>query len=500
MRLPLLALLLVGIAATESPAQITRFPYQAVIEANDVDVRSGPGRKYYPTNKLNQGDRVIVHRHDPGGQYMISPPAGSFSWIPVDAVKKLNDGLGVLTQPNVSVRIGSTLVEEHDIEQVRLSTGDRVEIVGAGQVATTNGPVQMYKIKPPAGEWRWISGQFVTPVDPMVRRQQDHDPFAVPSQAKKSLREQQEAAAKEQAAKKREATLAEQASDLSPGAAVVQTSANDADLDAERAALEDLDEHFRYMVDAEPDRWLLDELGGAYQELHDNAATPAFASLVRLRLQAIERYRKIQDKYVDFIQLTSETDEREAQYVAQLQQLGGDVEYADVHLLAPEAEMVETTVIESDEGESGPILSFEEQEIETWQTAPSASADQGPIIQQSHSHEEPHAHGGWTPTSRGTVQHAAADVPAELHAAEQLASFEVTGIVQRSRARQRGVPRHVLIAPDGQFIGFLQAPRGLNLDRFLGRPVALHGQNMQRPDLRANFIIVHDISPVHMVR
>lgn len=508
MRLPLLALLIVGTLPAQLPAQVARFPYQAIIEANDVDVRSGPGRKYYPTNKLKQGDRVIVHRHDPGGQYMIAPPAGSFSWIPVEAVKQLSDRVGVLTQPNVSVRIGSTITDEHDIEQVRLSTGDQVEILGTAQITTNRGPVSMYKIKSPAGEWRWVSGQFVTPLDPTVRRQQDHDPFAIPSQAKSSMRAQHEEAvkAKAKAEAERKARLAQQADDLADGAAVIQTSADDEEHDAERDALKNLDDHFRQMVDAEPDQWKLDELAVGYQQLHDNAGTKSFASLVRTRLQAVERYRKIQNQYVDFIQLTSETDRREAEYLAQLDQ-HSEFEQADVQLLAPEPESFETveTVIESDE--SGPILSFEEQG--EWQTVPAAS---GPelILQQSHTEEVSEDHGGWVPATQGpphSVEHAAFETAENPHHAHHhhshgphhAAAPETVGVVHRSRMRHRGAPQHVLVGPHGHVIAFLQARRGINLDRFVGRPVDVQGQRMRRPDLRSDFIVVHGIRPVQMV-
>ena len=36
------------------------FPYKAYVSADDVYVRSGPGRNYYPTSKLRTGDRVEV--------------------------------------------------------------------------------------------------------------------------------------------------------------------------------------------------------------------------------------------------------------------------------------------------------------------------------------------------------------------------------------------------------------------------------------------------------
>ena len=57
------------------------FPYKAYVTAAEVYVRSGPGRTFYPTDKLHTGDQVEVYRHDPGGWCAIRPPEGSFSWV-----------------------------------------------------------------------------------------------------------------------------------------------------------------------------------------------------------------------------------------------------------------------------------------------------------------------------------------------------------------------------------------------------------------------------------
>ena len=65
-----------------SCAQIKEFPYEATVVAEEAYIRSGAGESYYPTQKLPRETTVIVHRHDPGGWYMIDPPQGSFSWIP----------------------------------------------------------------------------------------------------------------------------------------------------------------------------------------------------------------------------------------------------------------------------------------------------------------------------------------------------------------------------------------------------------------------------------
>ena len=42
-------------------------PYDAVVESDEAFVRCGPGKDYYPTEKLKRGDHVTVRRHDPDG-------------------------------------------------------------------------------------------------------------------------------------------------------------------------------------------------------------------------------------------------------------------------------------------------------------------------------------------------------------------------------------------------------------------------------------------------
>ena len=67
-------------------AQVRSFPYEAAIETDGVPVHSGPDGKFYETSRLKRGSRVTVHRHDPGGWYMIAPPAGEFGLVKADEV------------------------------------------------------------------------------------------------------------------------------------------------------------------------------------------------------------------------------------------------------------------------------------------------------------------------------------------------------------------------------------------------------------------------------
>ena len=132
------------------------FPYVAYVNSSDVYVRSGPGRDYYPTDKLNKGEKVEIYRHDPGGWYAIRPPRNSFSWISARNLDPVDDTLAVVNSKRAVARVGSALAEVRDVIQVRLDVGEKVELI---EPPSGNSPWQ--KIAPPAGEFRWIFSKFV---------------------------------------------------------------------------------------------------------------------------------------------------------------------------------------------------------------------------------------------------------------------------------------------------------------------------------------------------
>lgn len=137
------------------------FPYKAYVVSEDVYVRSGPGKNYYPTQKLKVGQEVEVHRHDPGGWYAIKPPEGSFTWVSGRYLQKKGKGLAVVTGDRVGARVGSQLSDIRDVIQVRLERGEVVEILEEKQFASGSEAGMWYKIAPPSGEFRWVFGKFV---------------------------------------------------------------------------------------------------------------------------------------------------------------------------------------------------------------------------------------------------------------------------------------------------------------------------------------------------
>lgn len=135
MRQHLILAAFVGVfAAAPVFAQATNLG-PATILLQEVEVRSGPSKTFFPTSKLYRNDQVQVLREskEAPGWYEIKPPAGSFSWINSKHVKQIDAKHAVVecdpTRP-VSVMPGSRLVnQEPNRESMKLTQGVIVVIV-----------------------------------------------------------------------------------------------------------------------------------------------------------------------------------------------------------------------------------------------------------------------------------------------------------------------------------------------------------------------------------
>ena len=128
-------------------------PKIGTVTGSSVYVRSGSEQNYYAVTKLNRGDEVTVvgERY---GWLEILPPKGVFSVVDKNYVDPVDDKTGVLNG-RTWVQAGSLLVDRHYANQVKLSKGDRVHLLGE----TPDG--KFYKIAPPRNAHLWISGDFV---------------------------------------------------------------------------------------------------------------------------------------------------------------------------------------------------------------------------------------------------------------------------------------------------------------------------------------------------
>lgn len=163
-------------AGASAWAEQSDYPYTAYVSIDDAYVRSGPGKHYYPTDKLVRGDAVEVYRQEPGGWLAIRPPKKSFSWVPASMLQPTKKHLATISGDRVASHVGSRLDESRDVVQVRLERGEEVEILTAEPI-TVNGQQELWcKIAPPSGEFRFIYGKFVdrnqpAPIAPSIVRE-----------------------------------------------------------------------------------------------------------------------------------------------------------------------------------------------------------------------------------------------------------------------------------------------------------------------------------------
>lgn len=297
--------LLCGLLLSSSlSAAVTQFPYEAVVRTDNAAVRCGQGKNYYVTAQLRKGTQVVVHRHDPGGWSMISPPEGSFSWIAADQVRVDAPGTGTveLSEGDTSgapVWIGSDQGDHHSVRQRVLRTGDTVQILGEDSFDKG----RFYKIAPPAREFRWIKGDFLLPADPTLRQEALNDPYANPLAADSAPVEES----------------SEEPDSESPVPSLPRVAAREvrgsSDEASPKAALREIDRHYSEMMELDPAQWDIDELVQSYQGLA--ASAPELAGQIQQRLAVLEPRRKLHAEYQSLLQLSAETTARDQELAAQ---------------------------------------------------------------------------------------------------------------------------------------------------------------------------------------
>ena len=135
-----------------------KFPYQAFVLKDETLILSGPGESHYPTERLDQGATVEVHRKDPGGWFAIRPVNGSFSLVPEAALEMLDENVGRVIESGTQAWVGTKLGPvEKPLWQVKLKNQEIVEVLGLVSWPSPDGhSTTWYQIAPPAGEFRWV--------------------------------------------------------------------------------------------------------------------------------------------------------------------------------------------------------------------------------------------------------------------------------------------------------------------------------------------------------
>ena len=499
--------LLTVLALEQTASADQKFPYAAIVRVESAYVRSGPGKSFYPTERLARGAKVMVHRHDPGGWFMMAPPPGSFSWIRCEHVRQTGPKTGQVIADNVVVRVGSSFGDEtRNVEQVRLSKGDVVAIIEKKTVKSEQGPLELFKIQPPKGEYRWIAGQDVSAANEIVRNQQDRNPFMTPSNARREpvpdpvpepVRQPERVANSPDRLRPRDANAGPapvgepfQMETLDSPEDGIRRNGPDLEKKlAQKAELQRLDDEFRNMVNRPTRDWQFDQLAESYRQLKEHALLPAIASQIELRFEALERYEEIKSEYDDLMKLTSETRKRDAALLSLQNKVG----------------------IEKPISKTTPTLEMKPD-------SPTTDTDESrdPLAQPPVNPKPPQATPKpKTPDSQGWIPSGTADEKADQSAPppsppssrpvpppnpnpKDAPQFDGAGIIQRTPPVLQNFPRHVLITPKGRVLAYLQAAPGVNLDRYVGHAYGLNGKRFYRDDLRADLLIVQKLTPVRL--
>ncbi len=468
MRASLLVLILLGLPVAVVQAA-TEFPYEAVVQNSGVIVRSGPGERYDPTLQLQSGARVTVHRHDPGGWYMIAPPAGSFSWIDAAHVQKQGPNKGAVSvapqgdglPPRVVVWIGSEFTSDRKYFGRQLAHGDTVDILEEQTLPTDRGPVLYYKIAPPRLEYRWVKGDFVVPLseagtlapssqpNPLADALTVPAPAAAPPQEKPLSELWANSDHTGQSTGSSQATLKERELTRTIDNALPQFP--DASSSEDDIALHNLDEQLRNMLAQGPAAWDLEGMQQAYLQLQTTSRT-AVSRQISHRLRIIDERRQVKTQFDEFTRLTTETNMRDAQ------------------LLSMQNPALAQSLNAMSNVDLGPPGAFPQQGPTPEQGSRSVLPPQQPMTATP----GPVAPGGATPSLTGA------------------------GVVQRVEGAPPGTPPYALVTPDGRLLAYLHPGPGVQIDQYLGHGMGLIGQRSHDPQLGTDVIVVQKLVPVQL--
>ncbi len=522
-------------------AQKIKFPYTAQVVADNTFARAGAGETWFPTQRLAAGTIVTVHRHDAGGWFQISPPEGSFSWVPQRYLSQTGPGQAEVSEDNVVAYVGSDFGEETTVWQRSLSKGTKVTVLENRRLFTLSGEQAMAKILPPIKEYRWVPGSAVVPVDENIRRQMDNNPYQTPSNAVR-----------------KDPQLADRNATTQPGTIdVPELPANSQlarlkQIRESQQQLAEIDKRFREMITGNPELWDLDAIESAYQQLQQSVDYKPVAGQIDLRYPAIERYRRKLAELNDFKRLTSQTEQRDAQLVAQMSArpagipvpppatpaatiLERGVQQSNPNMVvqnvvSPELEAFSQFAVshgglsDSDPAFTADELAWSEAALATPpedfvadgslmipnESATSNSSDFVTPASFSHSPADQTTN---SPTfadpSDSTTNHPPGNQPAAAwpdtsaipNAALALPRnrYVGAGIVQRATSGKPDAP-FLLMTPAGRILAYLKPDKGVNLEPYVGQAVGLHGSRWFEEEIQSDYIEVNGLEVVRIKR
>ena len=253
-----------------------------------------------------------------------------------------------------------------------------------------------------------------------------------------------------------DSSLTEKSLSTTAGDLAVRASGPGSDLPAAaRQQLEEIDQHFREMIRQDKSTWDLDSLENLYRDLEEEVGEAVMTSLIAQRQDAVQRYRKTQQDYLEFFKLSAE------------------IKQGDVQRPSPQGPRTSP--------ERSPVASQIPAAGNGSQSRVPVSAPQQPAVSQQPAIPQ-----------QSTVPKPA---PAQAGGAP---AFDGAGIVQKMAQTFPGGPQFVLITPDGRMLSFLQPGPGVDLNRHVGRAMGIMGQRVHRDDWNADIITVRSLQPVQL--
>jgi hypothetical protein len=298
----------------------------------------------------------------------------------------------------------------------------------------------MFKIAPPAQEFRWVKGECLAPVSRQIQQQLAVNPYEVPVEHRSRVAAQTlESAPKMVAAAPVLAAPAE-----SPALPAPAPAPASADFDA----LDAIDQQYARMSEGDPAQWDFDSIVRDYQKLAQSSS-PRVGKLVEQRMEIVRQRQEIAHRYRKFAQVSAEASQRDAQLVAQ---------HGNVQLMSGEAF-------------PGPVVAAAEE-------VRSADAGALPPLMAPPEGNEPGL------------------LPPETQLIGQLCG---AGVVQQVQAPS-GNPRFALVSPSGQVLAFLEAPPEMKLQAWAGKSAGAIGQRSPDAALGRDVIRVQKLVPVQLAR
>ncbi len=454
------AFLITALSAPFAAAQIKTFPYDAKVAVDEVFVRSGAGDAYYPTQKLPRETVVTVHRHDPGGWYMIDPPKGSFSWIPERYIKRISDSEGEVAEESVIAFVGSEFGDEASVFQRRLKTGEKLVILGQREIVTGSGSQSMVQIQPPTRERRWIPGSALIPIDAEHRAQMNADAYAVPGNAARPNGVQVFPSI---------AGIAPSTDGVSDVPVVAPSAALTAaqQKQSERQQLADIDRRFSEMLQLDSSAWNLDAIETEYRMLQQTATQKSLAGSIGMRYPAIERYRRRLAKLSELRQLTSQTEQRDASLVARSP-------YGFSTPLAPALSSAIGPEIMAAAGQPPQLAQAFEEFV---QSNPGSSSN---IAMGNDDAANSLTVTNEVPGGGLNTENAESNV---IKPGSPQNRFIGAGIVQRVEDPSQG-DGYVLMSPTGKVLADLKTTGSVSLDSYIGKQVGVQGTRYSQQEKR----------------